>query len=109
ILFPPGSTIADLRQAKHDGPLQTISSPSRCRLASRRSFRHASKCKKLLLKSQILPDHSQPYSMRAYASDFIPLCMLRDGRGGTRPTMPVGEDSLKFYLTLRNPRSEPIE
>lgn len=47
--------------------------------------------------------------MRAYASDFIPLCMLRDGRGGTRPTMPVGEDSLEFYLTLRNPRSEPIE
>ncbi|KAF4693911.1 hypothetical protein FOZ60_009658 [Perkinsus olseni] len=88
---------------------QTLPPPVRSPLAARRSYRHAAKCKKLLLKSQILPDHSQPYSMRAYASDFVPLCALRDGTGGTRPTMRVEEDCLEFYITLRNPRSEPIE
>ncbi|KAF4655130.1 hypothetical protein FOL46_008381 [Perkinsus olseni] len=109
VLFPVGSTIDELRRREKSGSKQTSSPPVRSPLAARRSYRHAAKCKKLLLKSQILPDHSQPYSMRAYASDFVPLCALRDGTGGTRPTMRVEEDYLEFYITLRNPRSEPIE
>ncbi|KAF4733909.1 hypothetical protein FOZ63_020769 [Perkinsus olseni] len=109
VLFPDGSTIDELRRRDKRCSKQTLPPPVRSPLAARRSYRHAAKCKKLLLKSQILPDHSQPYSMRAYASDFVPLCALRDGTGGTRPTMRVEEDCLEFYITLRNPRSEPIE
>ncbi|KAF4673475.1 hypothetical protein FOL47_010528 [Perkinsus chesapeaki] len=108
VLFTNGVTVEELKERKEASQL-AMPTPLRCPLASRRSYRHAAECKRLLLKCQILPDHNQPYPMRAYASDSVPLCALRDISGGVRPTMRPDDETLDFYLTLRNPRAEPME